>query len=396
MMDHWVVSWAAIPQSTEPDNLPPTPFVEAGVVMAGATLRQTVRVSLGGDRLRLRFSNVFGAAVLPIASVAVARPAGGLAGVAAVEPGTSMPVTFAGSAAVTVAAGAQVFTDPVEFPVAPGENLTVTIFLASGQGSTTITSHPGSRTTSYLASGDHVSESELPAAAPVEHWYFLSGLDVLAPAGAASVVVLGDSLSDGRGSTTNGNDRWPDLLFDRLQSGSGTAQVGVVNAAAGGNRVLRDEVGPAAVARFDRDVLAQAGVRWLIVFEGVNDIGTADADPAAQQAVVGELTGAFERFVERAHGMGIAVFGATLTPFGGNDPYDDPAGVRQASRQALNDWIRTSGRFDAVLDFDSAVRDPADPTRLLPAFDCGDRLHLTPAGYGALAAAVPLRLFAER
>jgi lysophospholipase L1-like esterase len=205
--------------------------------------------------------------------------------------------------------------------------------------------------------------------------------------------MLGDSLTDGRGSTTNQNNRWPDRLLARLQAHPGTARVAVVNQAAGGNRVLNDGLGPNALARLDRDVLAQSGARWMIVFEGINDIGTAAATPDAQRQVAADLIAAYDQIIVRAHAQGIAVYGATLLPFGGNTGYDDPAGVRETARQQVNEWIRTSRRFDAVIDFDRATRDPANPRQLLPAIDVGDHLHLNPAGYQLLADTVPTRLF---
>jgi lysophospholipase L1-like esterase len=207
------------------------------------------------------------------------------------------------------------------------------------------------------------------------------------------VDVIGDSLTDGRGSTTNGNDRWPDQLAARLQAHRSTADVAVINEAAGGNRVLNDGLGPNALARFDRDVLAQSGVDAVIVFEGVNDIGTADATAQAQQAVTADLIQAYQQMIVRAHAQGIRVYGATITPFGGNTMYDDPQGLRERSRQAVNAWIRHSRAFDAVIDFDRAARDPQDPKRLRPSYDVGDHLHMNPQGYAALAAAVPLSLF---
>jgi lysophospholipase L1-like esterase len=284
-------------------------------------------------------------------------------------------------------------SDPLNFDVAPESNLTVTVYLATGQASNDITSHPGSRTTSYLLAGDHVTADDLPGATPTNHWYFLSGLEVWSRPGTAAVVMLGDSLTDGRGSITNMNNRWPDRLLARLQSHRGTDDIAVLNQAAGGNRVLNDGLGPNALARLDRDVLAQSGVAWLFVFEGVNDIGTAAATAEAQAKVTADLIAAFDQIIVRTHALGIRVYGATLLPFGGNTGYDDPAGLREASRQAVNRWIRTSHRFDAVVDFDRAARDPANPRQLLPAYDDGDHLHLNPTGYQALADAVPAHLF---
>lgn len=393
---HWVDSWVSMPQLTEPGNMPPPPFTQDYGVFEDATLRQTIRVSVGGRNVRLRFSNAFGGAALPITRVSVALPDGGKAGVSAIEPGTSRPVTFHGRSALTIPVGAQMVSDPLTFPVAPRSILTVTVYLADGQASTDITSHPGSRTTSYMLAGDHTTDADMPGATSTDHWYFLSGLEVWAKPSTAAAAVLGDSLTDGRGSTTNMNDRWPDQLLDRLQSHTSTSGIAIVNQAAGGNRVLNDGLGPNALARLDRDVLAQSGVEWLVVFEGVNDIGTAEPTPAAQKQVADDLIMAYDQIIVRAHAQGIRVYGATLTPFGGNTGYDDPDGYREEARRRVNTWIRTSHRFDAVIDFDRATRDPSTPRRLLPSYDVGDHLHLNPAGYKAIADAVPASLFRQR
>lgn len=390
---HWVNTWVSMPQLTEPHNMPPPPFTEDGLVLADSTLRQTIRMSVGGHQMRLRFSNAFGGAALPITAVSVALPAGGQAGVSAIEPGTARPVTFHGKPSVVVPVGAQMVSDPLDFTLAARANLTVTVYLADGQASNDVTSHPGSRTTSHLLAGNQVQAEDLPGATPTDHWYFLSGVEVWSTRSTAGAVVLGDSLTDGRGSTTNLNNRWPDQLLDRLHSDRHPADVAVLNQGAGGNRVLNDGLGPNALARLDRDVLAQSAVEWLIVFEGVNDIGTAEATEVAQKQVTDDLIAAYDQIVVRAHAQGIRVYGATLLPFGGNTSYDDPAGHREAARQAVNEWIRTSDRFDAVLDFDAVTRDPADPRQLLAALDEGDHLHLNPEGYRVLADAVPARLF---
>ena len=386
----WLPTWVSMPQLTEPNNLPPAPFTGADAVLVDTTLRQTVHTSIGGGSVRLRFSNAFGGTALPITAVSIARPAGGRAGVAATEPGTTRPVTFSGRPFVTIPPGAQAVSDPVDLAVPARSELAVTVYLAAGQAGLAITSHPGSRTTSHLLRGDHHDAADLPGATPVDHWYLLSGVEVRT-AEPTATIVLGDSLTDGRGSTTNGNDRWPDQLSARLRG-----RRAILNQAAGGNRVLADGLGPSALARLDRDVLAVGGAATLIVFEGVNDIGTAAATEAAQQQVTADLIAAYRQIVTRTHALGIRVYGATITPFGGNTGYDDPAGLREASRQAVNTWIRTSGRFDAVVDFDKAARDPANPRQLLPAYDDGDHLHFKPLGYQALADAVPAGLFRQR
>lgn len=408
---HWVTTWVSMPQAAGPENMPPAPFTATNRVLADATLRQTVRVSVGGGRIRLRFSNAFADAPLPLAAVTVARPLGRRAGVSAIETGTTRPVTFHGRPSVVVPVGALVVSDPLTFDLAPRSDLTVTVYLAEGLASRTITSHPGSRTTSYLAAGNHVAAGDLSPASPVDHWYLLSGVEVWCARTTSAVVLLGDSLTDGRGSTTNGNDRWPDRLAERLSADPGLGDVAVLNQAAGGNRVLADGLGPSVLARLDRDVLAQSGVRWLVVFEGVNDIGTAEATETAQKRIADDLIAAYDQIIMRAHAHGIRVYGATLPPFGGHESYDDPAGHRDRARRVVNEWIRAGalagssrgagrrreslgeGRFDAVIDLDAAVRDPSDPRRLRPGIHDGDGLHLNPTGYQLLADAVPLELF---
>ncbi|MFI6119436.1 SGNH/GDSL hydrolase family protein [Streptomyces sp. NPDC051064] len=391
----WVSTWTSMPQLTEPGNMPPAPFTQDGSVLDDATLRQTVHVSTGGEHIRLRFSNAFGGAALPITKVSVALPLDDKAGTSAIAPGTTRPVTFQGRSSVSVPVGAQAVSDPLDFALAPGSNLTATVYLATGQASTSITSHPGSRTTSYLRAGEHVADADLPGATPTDHWYFLSGVEVWSRSTTSAAVVLGDSLTDGRGSTTNMNNRWPDLLLKRLASGAATSKTALVNQAAGGNRLLNDGLGPNGLARIDRDVLAQSGVDWLVVFEGINDIGTAEATPAAQKQVAADVIAAYEQIITRAHTQGIRVYGATLTPMGGNTGYDDPDGYREQARQTVNTWIRTSGRFDSVIDFDRTVRDPQEPRQLRAELDTGDHLHLNPTGYRAMADSVPTRLFRQ-
>ncbi|MET0417046.1 MAG: SGNH/GDSL hydrolase family protein [Actinoplanes sp.] len=378
----WMHTWTAMPQLTEPHNMPPAPFT----TLVDTTLRQTVHVTVGGSRLRVRFSNAFGGAAVPLTAAAVALPVDGRAGVPATVPGSSRPLTFGGRASVVIPVGSQVVSDPVAFDLPAGTNLTISAYLATGQDSTALTSHPGSRTTSHLLNGDHVAASDLPSATPSDHWYLISGVEV--ESALPGVAIVGDSLTDGRGSTTNGNDRWPDQLFARHP------RVALLNQAAGGNRVLNDGLGPSVLARLDRDVLATSGADRMILFEGVNDIGTAPATEADQQRVTADLLVAYQQIVVRAHAVDIPVLGATITPIGGHEGYDDAAGIRERSRQVVNERIRHGRLFDAVLDFDAAVRDPAVPRRLASAYDTGDHLHLNPAGYAALARAVPVRLLA--
>jgi len=372
----WVGTWGAAPQLTEPKNLPPAPG------LSDSTLRQIVHVSIGGSRLRVRFSNAFGSDPVEITGATVA--AAGDRG--AIHPDSSRPLSFGGLPTVTIAPGALAVSDPVEFELPPLADLAVTMHF--GQVSRDVTGHPGARCTSYLQQGDWVSAATLPAPVTIEHWYILSGVEVWAEHPGGVLAILGDSITDGRGSTTDRNRRWPDDLAHRLQADPRTAGIGVLNQGIGGNRLQHDGLGPSALTRLDRDVLAQSGVRWLIVLEGVNDIGTAPPDD--QAAIVREVIGAYEQIIRRAHDHHIRVYGATITPFG-KSFYSSPAS--ETARQAVNDWIRTSGQFDAVIDFDTAVRDPADPSRLSASLDCGDHLHLSDKGYEVLAEAVDLDLF---
>ncbi len=370
---HWVGSWACAAQLTEPDNLPPAPG------LCGNTLRQVVHASLGGNQLRVQLSNAYGEAPLTLRSVHLARSAGD----SAIDTATDLALTFGGAPSVVIAAGQTLFSDPLDFTLRALTEVSVTI--AFGAAPAAVTGHPGSRTTSYLQQGNAVDAAALPRAVTTEHWYYLTGIDVMASSASAAVITLGDSLTDGRGSTTNGNDRWPDQLARRLHAQAETRGIAVLNHGIGGNAVLTGGLGPTLLERFERDVLEQSGARWLIMLAGVNDIGMS-RDPA----VASQLIAAFSRLIHAAHERGLLVYGAPILPFGGS-AYFSPD--HEHARLAVNDWIRTSRRFDAALDFDAAVRDPAQPTQLLAGYDCGDHLHLSVAGYQALADSIDLGLF---
>jgi lysophospholipase L1-like esterase len=296
---------------------------------------------------------------------------------------------------MTIPAGADYLSDPVSYSVTPLSDLAVTIHLDLVP--TDQTGHPGSRATSYLVHGSQVAAVNLSDARQIEHWYFIEGIDVHAPDTTTAVVILGDSTTDGHGATTNGNDRWPDVLARRLQAAPQSRVIAVLNHGIGGNRLLLDGLGPNALARFDADVIAQAGVEYLIVLEGINDIGmlgrTADASAGQHQQLVNDIIGAYEQIIVRAHSHGIKVAGGTILPFAGSTFYH-PGPESEADRQAVNKWIRTPGHFDSVIDFDNILRDPMNPDRLLPEFDSGDHLHPSPAGYAAMAEAVPVVFFA--
>jgi lysophospholipase L1-like esterase len=372
--EHWVGTWGCGPQLTEPANRPPAP-------LANSTLRQFVHTTLGGKQVRVRFSNAYGTNSVIMNSVHLALAAGaGGAGAGEIDPATDKPLSFHGAASAIIPTGEAILSDPLAYGLPELTNLAVTIYFGDISAST-ITGHPGSRTTSFIQPGNAVSATSLPAAVKTPHWYILTGVDVLADDASQAIVVLGDSITDGRGSTTDGNNRWPDILAQRLHTNASTAGLAVLNMGIGGNGIFGG-LGPSAQARFDRDVLDQSGVRWLIVFEGVNDIG---GGASAQR-----LTNAYAQFVDKAHARNLRAYGATITPFGGNGYYT-PA--HETVRQAVNHWIRTGGKFDAVVDFDAVVRNPVTLTNLQATYDTGDGLHLNPAGHRAMADSIDLSLF---
>jgi lysophospholipase L1-like esterase len=382
----WIVSWSCSQQIPEPQNaLPPEDLRDA-------TLRQVFHLSAGGPVLRVHLSNAFGTEPLHFTAVHIAHAR--TAASSAIDPATDKPLTFAGSPELSIPPGADYISDPIEYPVQPLSDVAITFYLEIPPA--TETGHPGSRATSYIVHRNQISAADLPEAKRIDHWYQISAIDVLAPKGAASIVVLGDSITDGHGATTNGNDRWTDVLAARLQNDKHTHNLGVSNQAIGGNHLLTDGLGPNALARFDRDVLAQAGVHWLIVLEGVNDLGglarTAEVPQSEHIARAKAVVGAYEQIIARAHAQGIRVIGATITPYIGSDYYH-PGPLSEADRQAVNEWIRSPGHFDAVIDFDIVVRDPRQPYRLRTNYDCGDHLHPSPAGYKAMGDSIPLALF---
>jgi lysophospholipase L1-like esterase len=394
---HWVAAWGAAQQLVEPSNMLPAQQ------WRDASLRQIVHLSLGGRQLRVRFSNAFGSTplVLDGAAVALAKAPGQ----AEVEAQSVRPLSFGGQQAVSIPPGAEYYSDVVAMEFKPGADLAVSLYLKAAPAQQT--GHPGSRANSFTAAGNRVMDSAWSDAGKVAHWYVVSDVEVAAPRATGALVAIGDSITDGRGATTDGNDRWPDLLAARLQrqAAAGAAPgmarggaPGVVNAGIGGGRMLLDGLGPNMASRFDRDVLSRSGVTHAVVLIGVNDLGTlkrSGATPAARQLLLADLKLAHRQLAERAHAHGVCLIGATLTPYGSNDYYH-PGADDEADRQALNDWIRRSGVFDAVADFDAALRDPAAPQRLAGFADSGDGLHPSPAGFRAMADAVPAAALQQR
>jgi len=384
--DHWVGTWATSPLALDPANLPtnaaPPPAFK------DATLRQVVHVSIGGQQIRVRFSNEFGAAPLVISSAHVALPAGP----GAIKPDTDKPLLFDGQPSVSIPPGAPMYSDPLDFDLAPLSDLVVSIHFTSVPD--ILTFHINAIATAYLQSGDAVTSADLSQAPHFDRRFFLDGIDVMAEASSAAVVTFGDSITDGSRSTSNLNARWPDELARRLQANKKTAGIGVLNEGLGGNRLLHDMTGPNALARFDRDVLSQSGVRWLILLEGINDIGNItlaaqrhELPPSAE-----DLIAAYEQIIARAHAHHIRVYAATILPFEGAH-YFSPEG--EVERQKVNMWIRTSGKFDAVIDLDAATRDAKDPAHLSAVADSGDHLHPPDAGYKIMGDAFDLKLFAK-
>ncbi len=384
--EKWIATWGTSQQIPEPQNALPAENP------SDATVRQIFHISAGGTALRVHVSNAFGAEALRFTAVHIARPLSPAS--SAIDPATDKALNFAGSATVTVPPGAEFISDPITMPVPALSDVAVTFHLDATPVQQT--GHPGSRATTYIVRGDQVAASELTGAKHVDHWYQISAIDVLSAPYAATVVALGDSITDGHGATTNGNDRWTDVLAARLQASPATCNIGVSNQGIGGNHLLTDGLGPNALARFDRDVLATAGARWVIVLEGVNDLGglarDGEVSPAQHAVLVAQVLAAYEQIIDRAHAHELRVIGATITPYMGSEYYH-PGPLSEADRQAVNAWIRAAEHFDAVVDFDAALRDPMQPARLLPAYDSGDHLHPSPAGYRAMGEAVPLTYF---
>jgi lysophospholipase L1-like esterase len=381
--DNWVGTWAASPMAAKnPDGKFGAPGTD------GTTLREIVHISIGGPSVRVILTNEFGLDPLTISAAQVALSSG----TSAITPGTGTALTFGGMPSITIPPGALAVSDPAALKVAPASNLAVSLFLPD-QPVSQLTFHPFADQTNYLVPGNVVTAASLDTPQTFFTWDFLKGVDVTADNKAASIVTFGDSITDGAHSTRDANARWPDILARRLQADKKTAHLGVLNQGIGGNRVLHDTTGPSALARFDRDVLAQAGVKYLVIMESINDIGHA-TDPVKPYDVVtaDDLTAGLTQLATRAHTHGIKVYGATLTPFVGAK-YQSPAG--EEMRQAINKWIRTTDQFDGVIDFDKVTTDPTHPGMFLILDDSGDHLHPGDAGYKAMGESIDINLFTK-
>jgi lysophospholipase L1-like esterase len=381
--DHWVGTWAASPMAAKNPNVK---FGAAGP--QGTTLREIVHISIGGPSVRVILTNEFGLDPLTIGAAQIAVSSGA----SAITPATATALTFGGRPSIVIPPGALAISDPAPLKVAPTSNLAVSLFLPD-QPVNQLTFHPFADQTNYLVPGNVVSAASLDTPQTFFTWDFLKGVDVTADSKAASIVTFGDSITDGAHSTRDANARWPDLLARRLQADKKTAHLGVLNQGIGGNRVLHDTTGPSALARFDRDVIAQTGVKYLVIMESINDIGHAtNSDKPHDVVTADDLIAGLTQLATRAHTHGIKVFGATLTPYVGAK-YQSPAG--EEMRQAVNKWIRTTNQFDGVIDFDKVTTDPTHPGMFLILDDSGDHLHPGDAGYKAMGESIDLNLFTK-
>lgn len=372
----WVGTWTTAMQLVEPHNLAPEPG------LSGNSIREIVQISVGGDKIRVKFSNEHGKSPLNIKAVeiAVATSSGSSADI---KVGTMKSLKFKGKAGVTIEAGKMVASDAIDFKLRNRENVAITIHYGECDNKI-VTGHPGSRTTSYLVEGNG---SDFSKAKKTNHWYTICGIDVVGNKNTRAVAILGNSITDGRGSTTNMQDRWPDNLSRALLDNAKTKDVAMLNLGIGGNCVLRGGLGPTGSSRFTRDIMQQEGVKYVIIFEGINDIGSCRNGEQTANALIE----AYKKMIVEAHAKGIKVYGGTITPFKGNK-YHTPD--HEAARTKVNTWIRTSGAFDAVIDFDKMIRDSANPEALQSKYLYeNDWLHPNAEGYKTMGSSIDLKLF---
>jgi lysophospholipase L1-like esterase len=372
---HWVGTWGTAPQLVERHNNPPAPG------LTNNSLREIVQVSIGGKKVRLKLTNEFSTEATEIKAVelAIAKTAGSSS---EIDEATTVSLTFNGESGVTIPANGTVISDAVNFKMDDRQNVAITIHY--GSASPSVSGHPGSRTTSYLKEGN---TTDFTGAIRTDHWYSIQTLEVEAPKKAGAIAILGNSITDGRGSTTNEQNRWADVLSRRLLANKATKRVGVLNMGIGGNCVLGGGLGPAAVNRYQRDLFGQEGVKWIILFEAVNDLGYARNGVQTAERII-EV---YKKIIDEAHQKGIRVFGATITPFKGNNYYSED---HEKGRSTINTWIRTTDLLDGVIDFDQAVRNPQDSEAMQAQFLFeNDWLHLNAKGYETMGNSIDLNLF---
>jgi len=406
--DHWVTTWTAAPQQPRAGGPPPAPAAGApaaagqrGQAGPGApaavtalndqTVRMIVRTSLGGRRARVTLSNAFGNVPLKVgaAHVAVRDKE------SAITAGSDRALSFNGKPSTTIPPGAQMLSDPVDFNVPQLGDLAISVYVTGESGP--LTNHATGLHTTYISKGNVAGEAVLNDATTTRSYYFVSAVDVMAPADAGAIVAFGDSITDGATSTNDTNQSWPAILASRVLTSPGSPKLGVVNQGISGNRLLADGAGVNALARFDRDVLSMSGVKWLMLLEGINDIGNTTSTranaPPANPVTPDDLIGSMKQIIDRAHAHGIKVAGCTLTPYEGAAYFSEKG---EEVRQAVNRWIRTSGAFDAVVDFEKATQDPANPRKFKPGFNNGDNLHPNDAGYKAMADVVDVKILTAK
>ncbi len=375
---HWVGTWGTAPQLVERHNNPPAPG------LANNSLREIVQVSIGGKKVRLKLTNEFSTEATEIKAIelSIAKTSGSSS---EIDESSTVQLTFDGKASITIPAKGMVTSDAVKFPIKDRQNVAITIHY--GAVSSSVSGHPGSRTTSYLKEGN---TTDFTGAIRTDHWYNIQTLEVEAPKKAGAIAILGNSITDGRGSTTNEQNRWADVLSRRLLANKATSRVGVLNMGIGGNCVLRGGLGPTGKDRYHRDLFGQEGVKWIILFEAVNDLGSSWNGVQTAERIID----VYKEIIDEAHQKGIRVYGATITPFKGNNYY---SADHEKGRSTLNEWIRTTELLDGVIDFDQAVRNPQDPEAMQKEFLFeNDWLHFNAKGYETMGNSIDLNLFTNK
>jgi lysophospholipase L1-like esterase len=388
--EHWVGTWATA-SVARPQNVQSPPGGGPAVAprnFKDQTLRQIVHISIGGERVRVVFSNAFGTAPLEIGAAHIAIRAKD----AAIRPMSNRTLLFSSSTRATIPPGSVIFSDPVSLAIPALTELAIDIYLPgdTAAAASPLTTHNGARQTNYVSQvGNHAGETDLPVQTTIPAWFFLSRVEVSTPEKAEAFVMFGDSITDGYNSTPDANGRWPDDFAKRLTDRAGNLDIGVLNLGIDGNRVLTDGYGVSALARFDRDVLVQTGVTHVVVLEGINDLGiTPPPRPSVADLIAGHL-----QLIQRAHARGLTILGATLLPYEGTIFPGYYSRDGDVTRQKFNEWIRTSKAYDGFIDFDALMRDPSHPARILPQYDSGDHLHPNDTGYEVMAKSINLALF---